>query len=150
MTKAEIGERADKLSRRRARMLPFLAAIYLSQQLTFFTALDPAGQDTARYVKTGAWLVLTLLLLAGVATRGFWFEKSETRALLDDEFTLANRLEAMRLGFIVAMLTAVAVVLLAMVEPIRANEAAQLVLSLGLGAALIRFGLLERRAHRLG
>lgn len=150
MTKAEIGERADKLSRRRARMLPFLAAIYLSQQLTFFTALDPTGQDTARYVKTGAWLVLTLLLLAGVATRGFWFEKSETRALLDDEFTLANRLEAMRLGFIVAMLTAVAVVLLAMVEPIRANEAAQLVLSLGLGAALIRFGLLERRAHRLG
>lgn len=143
-------ERAEYLSRRRARMLPMLAVIYLSQQLSFFTALDPAGHDTARYVKTGGWLVLTLLLLAGVATRGYWFEKAETRALLDDEVTRTNRLDAIRFGFIAGMLAATGAVFLAMIEPLRANEAAQIVLSLGLGAALLRFGLLETRAHRAG
>jgi ABC-type Fe3+ transport system permease subunit len=150
MANKDHAARAEQLSRRRARMLPFLAVIYLSQQLTFFTALDPAGHDTARYAKTGAWLILTLLLLAGIATRGFWFEKPQTRDLLDDESTRANRLDALRFGFIVAMLAAVGVVFLAMIEPLRANEAAQLVLSLGLGAALIRFGMLEKRAHRDG
>lgn len=148
MTNRDAVDRAEYLSRRRARMLPALAAIYLSQQLSFFTALDPAGHDTARYVKTGAWLVLTLLLLAGVATRGFWLEKAETRALLDDEVTQANRLDAIRFGFIGGMLAAIGTVFLAMIEPLRANEAAQLILSLGLGAALLRFGILETRAFR--
>ena len=143
-----IAQKAERLSRKRARMLPLLAAIYLSQQLTFYTALDPAGHDTARYAKTAMWLVLTLLLLAGIATRGFWFTDAQTRMLIDDEHTRANRMEAMRLGFVVGMLTAVATVLIAMFEPVRANEAAQLVLSFGIGAALIRFGMLERRAHR--
>ena len=143
-----IAEKAERLSRKRARMLPLLAAIYLSQQLTFFTALDPAGHDSARYAKTGMWLVLTLLLLAGIATRGFWFTDAQTRMLIDDEHTRANRMEAMRLGFVVGMLTAVATVIIAMFEPVRANEAAQLVLSFGIGAALIRFGMLERRAYR--
>jgi hypothetical protein len=147
MTEQSASERAERPSRKRARMLPLLAGLYLSQQLTFFTALDPAGHDSARYAKTAMWLILSLLLLAGIATRGFWFADAETRKLIDDEHTRANRLEGMRLGFIVAILTAIGTVLLAMYEPVRANEAAQLVISLGLGAALVRFGLLELRVH---
>lgn len=150
MVDRTVAEKAERLSRKRARMLPFLAAIYLSQQATFFTALDPAAQDSAHYAKTGAWLVLSLLLLAGIATPGFWFTDRQTRDLIDDELTRSNRLNAMRFGFIVAMLTAMGTVLLAMVEPLRPNEVAQIVLSLGLGAALLRFGLLERRADRCG
>jgi hypothetical protein len=148
MVEHGIAQKAERLSRKRARMLPFLAVIYLSQQATFFTALDPAAHDTARYVKTAMWLVLTLLLLAGIATRGFWFADAQTRTLIDDEHTRSNRMEGMRLGFVVGMLSAVGTVILAMFEPVRANEAAQLVLSLGIGAALIRFGMLERRAYR--
>ena len=36
MTTRSAAEQADHLSRRRARMLPFLAVIYLSQQVSFF------------------------------------------------------------------------------------------------------------------
>ncbi len=35
-------------------------------------------------------------------------------------------------------------------EPLAAGEVAHLVLTLGIGAALIRFAFLERRAHRDG
>jgi hypothetical protein len=35
-------------------------------------------------------------------------------------------------------------------EQFTAREAIHIILSLGLGAALVRFGMLERRAHRVG
>ena len=63
MSNVPASERAEELSRRRARMLPFLAIIYFSQQATFFSALDPAGHESARMVKIGAWLLLSAVLL---------------------------------------------------------------------------------------
>ena len=106
MTERTAAERADYLSQRRARMLPILAFIYLSQQVTFFSALDPAGHESARTVKIGAWLVLSAVLLAALTTKGFWFQPREVRDLIDDENTRANRLDAVRFGFVAAMLMA--------------------------------------------
>ena len=40
MVERNIAERADTLSKRRARMLPFLAVIFLSQQGTYFATPD--------------------------------------------------------------------------------------------------------------
>lgn len=148
MTETSFSKRADELSRRRARMLPVLAIIYLSQQATFFSALDPAGHESARTVKIGAWLLLSAILLAALTTKAFWLEKREVRDLIDDENTRANRLDSIRYGFIAAMLMTMATYLLVPFEPITATEAAHLILSAGLGAALLRFGFLERRAHR--
>jgi hypothetical protein len=74
MTDRTAAERADFLSRRRARMLPILAVLYLSQQVTFFSALDPAGHESARAVKIGAWLLLSAVLLAALTTKGFWLQ----------------------------------------------------------------------------
>ena len=150
MTGRTAAERADFLSRRRARMLPFLAVIYLSQQVTFFSALDPAGHESARAVKIGAWLVLSLVLLAALTTKGFWLQPREVRDLIDDENTRANRLEAIRYGYIAAMLMAMIVYFWAQVDTLSAMETVHLVLSAGLGVALIRFGFLERRAHQDG
>ena len=45
---------------------------------------------------------------------------------------------------------AMAVYFIEQFEPVTAREAIHVILSLGLGAALIRFGVLERRAHRNG
>ena len=148
MSEISAAQRADELSQRRARMLPVLAIIYLSQQATFFSALDPAGHESARTVKIGAWLLLSAVLLAALTTKGFWFHPREVRDLIDDENTRANRLDGIRYGFIASMVATMAVYFIVPIEPVTATEAAHIILSAGLGAALIRFGFLERRAHR--
>ena len=57
----------------------------------------------------------------------------------------------MRLGFSVAMLTAIARLCRRPCSSrSTAREAIHIILTLGIGAALIRFGMLERRAHRDG
>ena len=115
-----VAEKAEYLSKRRARMLPALAIIFLSQQATFF----------------------------GLATKGFWLEPKDVRDLIDDENTRANRNEAMRWGFLFAMGSAIAVYVLTMIEVVTGREAVHIVMSFGIAAALLRWGILERRAHR--
>ena len=148
MTQRTIAEKADHLSRRRARMLPMLAVFYLIQQTTYFRSTANPHPRDVDYVWIGAWVVLSLLILAGLTTKGFWLQQREVRDLIDDESSRANRLEGLRLGFIVAVLTAVALYLVDEFSPMTAREAIHVILSLGLGAALLRFGMLERRAHR--
>ena len=146
-------EQAERLGRRRARMLPLLAVIFLTQQASFFVSESERASAVVRtvdHVKFGAWLVLSLVLLAALYTGGFWFHRREVRALMDDEITRQHRATALSLGFLVAMLTAIGLYLLDMAEPIGTRVAIHLIVTLGIGAALIRFGLLERRAHDLG
>jgi len=143
-------ERAERLSRKRAHMLPFLAIIYFTQQATFFAGDAPPGVRTVDYVKVGAWLVLSLVLVMALATKGFWLESREVRALIDDENTRANRATAMTVGFVAGMLGGILLYFIDQFEPIHAREAIHVILSLGIGAALLRFGMLERRAHRDG
>jgi hypothetical protein len=148
MSETSTVDRADQLSRRRARILPFLAVIYISQQATFFAT--PDSGRTVDHVKISAWLVLSLILLLALATGGSWLQSKEVRALMNDEVTQANRSKAMTLGFLFAMVSGMALYFFYQFEPFTAREAIHIILSLGLGAALVRFGMLERRAHRLG
>jgi len=148
MVERSVVEKAERLSSKRARMLPFLAVIYLCQQATFFSSDAPPGVRSVDHVKIGAWLLLSLVLLLALVTNGFWFQSAEVRALVNDESTRANRASAMTMGFVSAMLAAMTVYFVAQFEPISAREAIHIILSLGIGAALIRFGMLERRAHR--
>ncbi len=148
MNQRTITEKADHLSRRRARMLPMLAVFYLIQQTTYFRSTANPHPRDVDYVWIGAWVVLSLLILAGLTTKGFWLQPREVRELIDDESSRANRLEGLRLGFIIAVLTAIALYLVDEFSPMTAREAIHVILSLGLGAALLRFGILERRAHR--
>jgi len=131
-------------------MLPAVAVIYPSQQATCFSALQSPTHASSYAFRISAWLVLTALVLAALATKGFWLQAREIRDLIDDEHTRANRLDALRLGFIFAIVTGMAIYFLDQFEPLTAGAAAHLILTFGLGAALIRFGLLERRAHRDG
>ena len=150
MTERSVSERADFLSRRRARTLPALAIIYFAQQATFLSALGNGSHRDVDHFKIGAWVVLSAVLLLALVTKGFWFQPKEIRDLIDDESTRANRLEAMRLGFLLAIFGALAAYFFNQIEPLTVGEAIQLVVSLSLGAALIRFAILERRAHRYG
>jgi hypothetical protein len=150
MVERSVAQRAEFLSRRRARTLPALAVIYLAQQGTYFSALQSPTHTSSYTFRISAWLVLSAVLLAALVTKGFWLQPREVRDLIDDEHTRANRLDALRLGFIFAMLTGMAVYFIDQFEPLTAGAAAHLILTFGLGAALIRFGIVERRAHRDG
>ena len=144
-------DQAERLGRRRARMLPFLAVIFISQQASFFaseTARTSAVIRSVDHVKFGAWMVLSLVLLAALYTGGFWFHRREVRALMDDEITRQHRATALSLGFLVAMLAAIALYLVDMAEPVGTRVAIHVIVTLGIASALLRFGLLERRAHR--
>lgn len=143
-------ELAERLSRRRARMLPVLAVLYIGQQASFFAGEVLDSMRSADHVKISAWLVLSLVLLVVLSTGGFWFRSVQIRSLVNDESTKANRADAMTKGFIFAMLGGIALYFFNQFEPVTAREAIHVILSLGLGAALVRFGMLERRAHRDG
>ncbi|HEX9932680.1 MAG TPA: hypothetical protein VGB08_07540 [Allosphingosinicella sp.] len=142
-------DKADRLSRRRARALPILAMVFILQQASYFSSVIE-GARSVDHVRIGAWLILTLVILLVLTTGGFWFSRPAVRALVDDEVTRSNRHDAMRIGFIASVLGGLAVYVLTFFEPIGAREAVHLLITVGMAAALLRFGYLERRAHRSG
>ncbi len=148
MTDRSIAEQAERLSRRRARMLPLLALLYLSQQASFFASVPADPERAVDHFKIGAWVLLSLVLLAALTTKGFWFHSRAVREMVDDETTRAHRVAALGWGFVMSVLSAVALFVLSTVEPISAREAIHVIVSLGIVTAIIRFAMLERRAHR--
>jgi hypothetical protein len=111
-------EQAEALGRRRARMMPVLAIVFISQQISFFASENEhaaAAMRTADHVKISAWLVLSLILLVALYSGGFWFRRRAVRALMNDEITRQHRANALSLGFLVAMLTGIALYLLDMI-----------------------------------
>jgi len=141
---------ADRLSRRRARMLPMLAILFLTQQASFFAGRAEDAVRTVDHVKIGAWLILSIVLLLALATGGFWLKPAKVRALMNDDVTRMNRAEAFRVGFLATMIAAIALYFLTLFEPLDGREAIHLLVTVGIAAALLRFGALERRAHRDG
>ena len=140
-----IAESAEKLSRRQARILPQLAVIFLAQQATYFNT--PAQSDrVVDHVKIAAWLLLSLVLLAVLATGGAWLRPKAVRELVNDESTRAHRQAGLVYGFWAAMAAALALYVIDMFEPVSGREAIHVILSVAIAAALVRFGMLERRA----
>src|SRR6476469_8968795 len=120
-------EEADRLSRRRARMTVALGIIFVSQQFTFFS--DRAEDHRAvTWVHTSGWLVLAAVILAGIATGGFWRKPQAVRALMEDEVTRENRHRALSLVFVLAMITAMVLYLFDRFEPVGAPIAIHLIL----------------------
>ena len=83
MSERSITERADFLSRRRARMLPVLAVLYLMQQTTYFRSTANPHPRPVDHVWVSAWVVLSLVILAGLVTKGFWLQSREVRDLIE-------------------------------------------------------------------
>jgi hypothetical protein len=141
-------ERADQLSRKRASMLFAMTAIFLAQQGAYFS--QPPAERAVDYVRIGAWILLALTLLAALLTGGFWLKPRAIRALLDDDVTRANRASALKLGFALSMAVGIALYVLAAPLGLSPREVIHVIVSTGLAAGMLRFGLLERRIHKLG
>jgi hypothetical protein len=148
MTLSDI-ETADRLSRRRARMLPALVVIFAAQQVSYFSQPD-SGMRAVDHVKIAAWLVLSVVLLLALATGGFWFKPKAVRALMDDEITRANRADAFRVGFLATMTGAILLYFLSLFDPMSGRETIHLLTTIGIAMALLRFAVLERRALKDG
>jgi len=149
MNKRSVSETADALSGRRARVLPALAVIFLAQQASYFNM--PAHSDrTVDHVKVSAWLLLSIVLLLGLATNGAWFRPRAVRELINDESTRAHRQAGLVYGFWAAMVAALVLYVVNMFETVSGRDAVHVILSAGIVVALIRFGMLERRALKDG
>lgn len=138
-------EQAERLGRRRARMLPMLAVFFLVQQAAFFS--NPPAERAVDHVRIGAWVLMSAAILMAIHTGGALFRSPAVRALLNDEPTRANRAVAMHWGFVAAILAGMIIYVFQGAVQFTTREAIHLIVSAGLVAALLRFGMLERRAH---
>jgi hypothetical protein len=149
MNQRSVSEEAERLSGRRARALPALGIIFLAQQASFLSMPEEAARPVD-HLKISAWLVLTTVLLAGLATGGAWFRPRAVRELLNDESTRAHRQTAYVYGFWAAMGTALSLYVVNMFEPVSGRDAVHIIVTVAVATALLNFGLLERRALRDG
>ena len=147
MVESNMAAQVERLSRRRARMLPVLAVFYLAQQVSYLSQPEDSGRPVDHF-RIGAWVMMSVVLLAGLVTGGFWLRDPKMRAILNDEGSRAHRADALGTGFVVATATGIVLYVVNSFSPMTSRETIHLVVSLGIVAALIRFGYLERRAHR--
>jgi hypothetical protein len=141
--------RAERVGRRRAGAMTVLAMLFLTQQGVYLSLPDHLVR-AVDFVRASAWVLLTLAFLAALYTGGSWFERREIRALVDDESARAHRADALALGFLFAMLVGAGLYVAAMFTPLTGRLAIHAMVSAGLCTAMIRFGMLERRAYRGG
>ncbi len=136
-------ERADTLTRRRAIAMPFAGVAFLAYQGVFFgwSWTDPG------LVQTLLWAVLAVGLTAFLLTGGGWTSSPAVRRLANDESTRHNRAMALRGAFLASAITAVIVFVVAPFEPLSAQRAAHLILSIGLAVGLVSFGIEEMRSY---
>ena len=148
MTDISDVERADRLGRQRALILPALVLIFISGQFAYWS--QPEGARLVDNVRLGAWAAYVVIFLIFLGHGGGFFMSREVRALLNDETYRANRLRAQAAGFWGAMLTAFGLFFVARFEPISSAEAIHLVITIGLAVAVLAMAWLEHRAHRDG
>lgn len=149
MKQPSLSDEAERLNRRRARALPAMAVIFLAQQASYLNMPEQSARPVD-HLKIGAWLLLSIVLLAGLATNGAWFQPRAIREIINDESTRAHRQMGYVYGFWAAMLAALALYVLNMFEPLSGRDAVHVIVTIGIAAALVRFGMLERRALRDG
>ena len=144
-------ETADRLVRSRARMMPVLGAMFVAQQVSYFTGTRmEEGRRLVNYIAIGGWLALSIVLLFGLAGSFEWFKSAPVRALTNDESTRANRGEGFRFGFMATMIAAMILYVVSLFEPLGARETIHVLMAVGIVVALVRFGMLERRALKDG
>ena len=142
-------ETAERLSGKRARMLFVLAAIFLSQQASYFSSRHDLV-SSAGHFKIAAWVVLSAVLLLMLATGGAWFRSAEVRALLNDETTREHRRTGVANGFWAACLTAIGIYVVDLFEPVSGRDTVHIILTIAIAVAMLTFARLERHALRDG
>jgi magnesium-transporting ATPase (P-type) len=140
-------EEAERMGRKRSQIFFVLAIVFFTGQSLYFTS-SPATRDS--HARVGAWLILVILIMLLIATGGFLLRGRKVRDLLNDETSRLNRLASQALGFWVTIITSLVLYVESMFDPLTFNEGVHILVTLGVGSALISFAARERRAHRIG
>lgn len=135
-------EKAERVDRLRTLFAPLLGLVVLSANQWLFFSRD---WDQVTIVQLSLWLAMILVVLALVATGGIWFSSSAVRRIADDEITRESRRRAFQGGFAAAMLIALIVFVVSPFQPLDAQRAAHIIISIALGVALVTYGIEEIR-----
>jgi succinate dehydrogenase hydrophobic anchor subunit len=133
--------RAEWMSRKRANLFFFSAALFIFMSMVEF----PAHSSVAFAVTWVVWAALLLVNLAGI---GGWLCPPGARALSEDETTKAHRAKALSIGFFVAIGVALFLSIFVRFVPLDAREVAMTTVTAGISCALISFAAQERLAMR--
>lgn len=141
----------DRLANQRSWISMVLGAFVLAKSSSLFvfeasaTGLQVTLTDG---LSTMAWLIwVAILLLFALFAGGLWLS-APLRRRLNDEGTMANWRSAISAGFWAMMVGAAICMLASDHMPLTVPGAVQVMISLGVGMALMRFGGLERNALR--
>jgi hypothetical protein len=141
-------EKAERIGRSRARLFALQAILFISWQGLFFAGATEDRMRLVDEVKISAWFVWVLVLLALLATGGGLMRSKKLRALLNDELTRANRAQAYVAGFWAAVVSAIGLYIIDLVDQIYTREAIHFILSAAIASAFITFAARERRSAR--
>lgn len=146
MTGMSDAEKAEQLTKRRAKALPRLGALLLGQQAVYFTQGHTDTPTGSWHI--AAWLVLSVAILVILATGGGWIYPRSVRRLANDEGTRVHRERAFRAGFVSSMTACVVLYFVSIFEPLSGREVIHIVMTSGVLGTLVWFGFLEWRAQR--
>ncbi|RIJ24401.1 hypothetical protein D1224_09240 [Henriciella barbarensis] len=143
-----MSDEVEKLSRKRRRVLIFMAIAFVIWQLAGLQMFsDFAGGDrrVTGVVSLFAFAFWAAMLVILMRQRGVKSAPPEARAALDDELVQQNRMRAFRTGYWVMLVTAAIVFTASLFFTIEGNVAAQLVLVAGVAGPMLAFARLEGR-----
>ena len=140
-------EAADNFNDTRTRMAPFIGFLILALQQGVIFAWEWSSTSTGALVQIAIWLLFATIMLLLLLSGGGWFLSHKARKLANDEPSRANRDRAIRIGFVVSVITCFLVVAISPFEPLPAQRAAHIISSMGLGTAFLALGMTERTAH---
>ena len=146
------GELIERLQRRRLQLTMFQGAVFLMWQTSFFR-ITPKELDFVHSpdrVTVASYVIFAVLLLLFIARSGGMTWSREIREILNDETTRDHRRRAVEAGYWAAMVVAVGLFVAALFRPLQVFVALHVVLSAGVGFALLWFIVLERRAQSYG
>jgi hypothetical protein len=110
-------------------------------------SLIPASIGDYINLSTGGFFALLLMLMLANGQDHFWSSAPGVQRLIGDETTVDNRRRAQGFGFWAMIVCGMAVCLVSMLWfPMPGHKAVQLVMTLSLGTAALRFAGLEQRA----
>ena len=153
-TPAPSAETVERLQRRRTWGVLFQVLFYANWQLLFLPMLLwpfnwPAESQPA-LIRAVVYPLLPLLMLAFVATGGGFIFSRPLRAVLNDETTRDHRRRAFEAGYWAAIAGAVLAYEWSLAKPLTPLAVIHLVLSAGVGLAIVTFAVLELRAQADG
>ena len=148
MQSKSIVDRADQISRKRAIAVALAAGVFLVIQVVTRPVFNNNPETAAHLSRIVMWAVNALALLLLLYTGGGLANKSEIRALVNDEVTRAHSKSAVAVGYWVAMVIAMGLYAYAGDNKLTGREAIYLIVTPSVAIALLTFSWLELRAHR--